>query len=214
MPKGTDDWAKMAEWFGRMARPAKEGDSPLFLRVKEMVDSHSVVLDVGAGAGRLALPLASRVGKVLAVESSPAMRSVLLSRIAEQGVDNVEVVGRRWPWVELEQVDIAFCANVVYDVADLAPLLLKMNQVAKRHCFIELTPRHPLDAFRELWQDFVGWTPPNGPTYLDMVACLRQLGIEPGIEVRPSNRSLRFSNPKEAAAFYRDRLGLAEGTEV
>ncbi|MCL5961091.1 MAG: class I SAM-dependent methyltransferase [Chloroflexi bacterium] len=214
-PKGPDDdWTKMAKWFGKMAPQIEEGGSPLLLRVEELVDSRSVVLDVGAGSGRLAIPLAPKVGKILAVESSPAMRSALQTRIAELGADNVEVVAGRWPGIEVPQVDIAFCANVVYDVADLGPFLLKMDQVAKHHCFIQLTPRHPLDAFRELWEEFVGWTPPHGPTYLDAVECLRQLGIEPRVEVAPSKRWLRFRDPIEATAFYRDRLGLAEGSGV
>jgi SAM-dependent methyltransferase len=214
-PQGTEDaWAKRAKWFGRMAAQSQISDNPLLSRIARIANRRSVILDIGAGAGRLAIPLAERVRRVLAVESSPSMRRALEERIMERKIDNVELIAGRWPDVQAPQVDIAFSANVVYDVADLGPFVLKMDQVADRGCFIELTPRHPLDALRDLWEEFLGWTPPNGPTYTDAVACLQQLGIKPQVEVVKSESGFRFRDLDQATAFYRDRLGLTEGSGV
>ncbi|MDO8671720.1 MAG: class I SAM-dependent methyltransferase [Dehalococcoidia bacterium] len=214
-PKDSDDgWVTIARWQRRMARRHGDDDNPLLSLLVDTTDGRSTVLDIGAGAGRLAIPLSTRVEKVFAVEGSPAMRQALQERIAERSADNVEVLAGKWPGVAVPQVDVVICANVVYDVADLGPFLLKMNEVARLSCFVELTPRHPLDAFRELWQDFVNWTPPNGPTYLDAVACLRQLGIEPLVQVVQSKPRLVFEDPDEATAFYHDRLGLTKGSQT
>ena len=54
-------------------------------------------LDIGAGAGRYALPLALRVAEVIAVEPSASMRNALRSGKAEHGLDNLTLVGAAWP---------------------------------------------------------------------------------------------------------------------
>ena len=56
-------------------------------------------LDIGAGAGRYALPLALALepdGEVVAVDPSPAMLGGLRDGMAEHGIANVRVVEGRW----------------------------------------------------------------------------------------------------------------------
>ncbi|HTS96702.1 MAG TPA: class I SAM-dependent methyltransferase [Streptosporangiaceae bacterium] len=50
------------------------------------------VVDLGAGTGRFALAAAPHAGRVVAVDVSPAMLSVVRSRAAEAGLDNIECV--------------------------------------------------------------------------------------------------------------------------
>ena len=55
-------------------------------------------LDIGAGAGRYALPLAIEVAEVIAVEPSASMRNALRTGKAEHGLSNLRIVrgrGRR-----------------------------------------------------------------------------------------------------------------------
>ncbi|GAA2031202.1 hypothetical protein GCM10009756_24310 [Pseudokineococcus marinus] len=51
----------------------------------------SVLLDVGAGTGQLALAAAPHCARVVAVDVSPVMLEVLTEKIAASGVDDVEV---------------------------------------------------------------------------------------------------------------------------
>jgi len=50
------------------------------------------VVDLGAGTGRFALAAAPHVARVVAVDVSPAMLSVVRSRAAEAGIRNIECV--------------------------------------------------------------------------------------------------------------------------
>jgi ubiquinone/menaquinone biosynthesis C-methylase UbiE len=54
--------------------------------------SNSTVVDLGAGSGLFALAVASHCRRVIAVDISPAMRSVLARRVAERSIENVTVV--------------------------------------------------------------------------------------------------------------------------
>ena len=52
----------------------------------------STVVDLGAGTGRLALAAAPHVGRVIAVDVSPAMLALLREQAANAGLANVECV--------------------------------------------------------------------------------------------------------------------------
>ena len=54
-------------------------------------------LDVGAGGGRYALPIARLTRRVIAVDPSAAMLDTLRSGMTDAGIDNVDVIEGRWP---------------------------------------------------------------------------------------------------------------------
>jgi methylase of polypeptide subunit release factors len=60
------------------------------------LDSCGTALDVGAGCGALAVPLARRLREVTALEPSPAMARGLRRWAAEAGLANVTVVEAAW----------------------------------------------------------------------------------------------------------------------
>jgi SAM-dependent methyltransferase len=53
---------------------------------------HSSVVDLGAGTGQFTLAAAAHVGRVVAVDVSPAMLGLLRERAAKAGLSNVECV--------------------------------------------------------------------------------------------------------------------------
>lgn len=59
------------------------------LQVALGLDAHDRVLDLGAGTGQITVPLAARVGTVLALDPEPDMLGQLFARVREQQIDNV-----------------------------------------------------------------------------------------------------------------------------
>ncbi len=94
LPERGDFYAPIAAWF--RADPRREGDATLDA-LRALVTPDDTVLDIGAGGGRYALPLALHAREVVAVEPSEAMRSVLAEGMAEHGIDNIRVVETTWP---------------------------------------------------------------------------------------------------------------------
>src|SRR5918999_5182540 len=88
-----DHWQDYAHMF-RMD-PYRSEDA-LLNRLREEISPRHTVVDVGAGGGRLALPLALQCQQVVAVEPSPSMASVLLQQAAEYGINNVSLIQARW----------------------------------------------------------------------------------------------------------------------
>src|SRR3954454_1869950 len=76
-------------------------------------------LDIGAGAGRYALPLALYVHEVLALDASPGMLDGLRTMMALHGVANVQPWLGRWPYADPPHADVALIVNVGYDIADI-----------------------------------------------------------------------------------------------
>ena len=78
----ADFYAPVATLF--RAEPDRT-DDPVLDRLLELARPGERWLDIGAGAGRYALPLARRVGDVVAIDPSAAMLGLLSEAMAELG---------------------------------------------------------------------------------------------------------------------------------
>lgn len=132
-----DPWAGRADRFAAYSGRLPAGD-PLFPRLRAALHPDDTVLDIGAGAGRYALPLAQLARRVIAVEPSPALRRHLAARVAAEGAENVEVVTGAWPAVETAPADLVLCAHVVYGVREIAPFLRRLDRAARRLCLVAI----------------------------------------------------------------------------
>ena len=85
------------------------------------------VLDYGAGTGLLALPLAARVRRVLAVDASAGMLAVLAQKARAGGCANVETRHADFAQDALPAgpFDLVASAMTLHHVADVADLLRK-----------------------------------------------------------------------------------------
>jgi len=167
------------------------------------------VLDVGAGGGAASLPLASRAGRLVAVDESPGMVEAFLAAAAAAGVA-AEAVAGRWPEVagRLGPADVVVCHHVLYNVADLAPFAAALTGHARRRVVAELTGQHPLAGLRPLWRRFHDLDRPTGPDAGDAAAALAALGLEVTRQDWESQDRFGFDDFDELVAFTRRRLCL------
>ena len=100
VPDGADFYASTSSIF--RADPDRTDDdvANVLLGLARPTD---VWLDIGAGAGRYALPLARHVREVVAIEPSPGMAAALAEVAAEHGITNVRQVAARWPMERLRR---------------------------------------------------------------------------------------------------------------
>lgn len=194
----------------RRAQQAFEIDrlSPTLDAVKDLGGSGELILDVGAGTGRASLPLARDGYQVTMVEPN---RSMLAGLAELQGEHRIEVIEGRWPDVasQVSVHAVALSAHVVYDVSDIAPFLVAMNQAASGGVVLELTPTHPWVHLGPLYREFHGLARPTGPTVDELVAVVREdLLIEPSVERWTRTTDLVFETIAEAVEFVGRRLVL------
>lgn len=94
------------------------------------------ILDIGCGTGVYALPLAWKAGKVLGIDSSPAMLKVFRAQARARELKNARCLRAAWAEVPARRIrggfDIALASmtNAIRGKADL----LKMEAAAKELC--------------------------------------------------------------------------------
>ena len=100
--------------------------------------SHETVLDVGAGTGRLAIPMARLAKSVTALDQSAGMLACLQENMQAEGLENIRCIQKSWQDVspeELGQHDVVLSSNSL-GVYDLREALVKMDALAKRAVYI------------------------------------------------------------------------------
>jgi len=143
-----------ADFYGPVASafqadPRRTGEPALDV-LRALARPGETWLDIGAGGGRYALPLALVAGRVIAVEPSEGMRGVLRAGLEQHGIANVEIVPSRWPMEAPPAGDVALIAHLGYDVEEIGPFLDAMEAAARRLCVAVLatpSPPYPAEPF-------------------------------------------------------------------
>jgi SAM-dependent methyltransferase len=209
-----DFYAPVSNLF--VADPRRAGE-PALDALLAMAAAEDTWLDIGAGAGRYALPLALRVREVIAVEPSGGMRRALRTGMAEHGIANVRVIAGPWPdslaaLDTLPAADVALIAHVGYDIEAIGPFLDAMENASRRRCVAMLTDRSPASVADPFWPLVHGEERVPLPALPDLVELLRARGRDPRVEaVERSPRT--FDSVPALTAFLRRQLFIAEGGE-
>ncbi len=118
----------------------------LMAPISGCIDGHTTVLDVGAGSGGLALPMALAADRVTAVEPSFAQCERLRRKGVEWGVNNLVVVEKAWEEVSIEALgrhDIVTAGYCLF-MEDIQEALWKMYRLARKKIFLVHLAHHDL----------------------------------------------------------------------
>jgi SAM-dependent methyltransferase len=206
----ADFYAPIAGMF--RADPRRR-DEPTLEALRELVRPTDVVLDIGAGGGRYALPLALAAQKIIAVEPSDGMRRVLREGMAEHGVSNIDTVDGRWPESALDLgADVALMSHIGYDVEDIGPFLDAMESAARRTCVAVLLSQPPPTEADRLWPLVHGVERaalPSLPEFLLLLLARGRLFEVQLVERSPQS----YDQPDHALTWLRQQLWTRPGGE-
>jgi len=177
-PERPDFYAPVAANFKVDPRRT---DEPALDVLRSMVVPGETWLDIGAGGGRYALPLALVGARVVAIDPSAGMLSVLRDAAAEFDVPGIELVEGRWPAVETPEADVCFIAHVSYDIAEIGPFLEAMERKAKRLCVAVLLAEAPASQAALLWPSVHGEERHLLPALQEFLAVLLARGKLPAV---------------------------------
>jgi 2-polyprenyl-3-methyl-5-hydroxy-6-metoxy-1,4-benzoquinol methylase len=197
-----DTWGgERAQRFARYVEETGD-DDPLLRLALPVIDQTKTVLDVGAGPGRHALPLARKARSVVAVESSASMRDHLAASIEREGLTNLTVVPGSWPGVipSVTQADLVICSHVVYGVVDIDDFVRGLTSATRGRCIMALRHSQREALFFDLFAQVWGEPRVGHPTYLDLYGVLVQMGILANVEMIPFRSPGGFDSEDEAIA--------------
>lgn len=210
-PAGDQDfYAPVATLF--RADPRRT-DEPVLQHLFALAHPDDLWLDVGAGGGRYALPLALHTREVIALEPSEGMQAVLRQGMADAGIRNVRPVLARWPLDDVTAVhaDVALISHVGYDIADIGPFLDGLERAARRLCVAVLQEGSPSSHLDALWPAVHGVQRDALPSLPDLLVLLLARGAR--FEVRLAERKLQsYPSLEDATAMARRQLWVKPGS--
>ena len=208
----TSPWTpRTVAWYERANRRSDYAATVLAAAEPVLAGAGSI-LDVGAGFGALALPLASRVERVTALEPASAMRGALRRAIRQTGLANVRVVAAAWGERALAPHDVVLCAHV-------GPLLVPGSSflaalpVLARQAFVLVHDAPGGDDkffFSELYPRLLGRPYGSGRAPRDLLATLTGLGLVPAARTVEYRSDQPLRSLAEACAFWMTHMGLAD----
>jgi molybdenum cofactor cytidylyltransferase len=213
-PEEEDHYAPVTRLFDD--DPRRRGDAILDALLG-LARSTDTWLDVGAGAGRYAFPLALAVREVIAVEPSAAMVGSLGDGVVAHALSNVRVVSGRWPeaaaaLAPLPCTDVALIANVGHDTELIGPFVDALDAAARRTCVAVMQERPPASIAAPFFEAVHGETRTPLPALADFIDLLEARGSAPEITV--IERPVRtWRSREELLAFLRRQTWVRSDSE-
>ncbi|MCX6690144.1 MAG: class I SAM-dependent methyltransferase [Methanoregula sp.] len=209
----SHDWDKKENAERYNAGSKSEYDARVKMTIAGLdINRQSRVLDIGAGPGTLALPLAPLVHEITAIEPGTGMVDLLYENMRREKITNIMCIKKRW-----EDIDPARDLAGHYDVViaslsltmeDIRESLAKMDAVSKGYVYLFWFADPPFweRMYVDLWQPLHGECYYPGPKADCLFNVLYQLGILPNVEMLPLTKEYRFTARKELIAFFRKRF--------
>jgi molybdenum cofactor cytidylyltransferase len=213
-PEPDDFYGPVAGIF--VADPHRSDDAVLDVLV-DLSRPGDRWLDIGAGAGRFALPLALRVQEVVALDPSPSMLGALREGMARHGIANVVAVEGRWPpegsaGEATLRADVALVAHVGYDVGEIGSFLDAMEEAADRLCVAVLASRVPSWPAGRFWPPIHGEARIELPALDPFIDLLVERGPRPRV-TRIASQPRAWRSKDDLHGWLRHQLFLAEGSD-
>lgn len=207
-----------AKWFDEMIKGHMERTNQQLNFIK--ISPESTVLDVGAGTGRLAIPIAKIVKEVTAIEPSPGMLACLKANIKEAGIENVNYINKRWEDIEIG-TDIALhdvvIASYSLNVLEIRDALKKMNAAAKDSVYIFNFADDIKGLFwteDDFWRQLTEESSELWPNYLYQLMILQELGIYANVTIFDSKFKHKYKNIEEIVEYLATIYHIPSSKEV
>ncbi len=205
----ADSWVPYAGRF----RPSLDARDPMVERLLRELEPHQSVLDVGAGGGRVALPVSLHCRRVVAVEPSASMGAVLQEEATRLGRDNVSLIASTWEDAEVEPADVVVCVQVLYTVRDIEGFIGKLEAHARERVLVVLGEYPPYTQSNPLWPLVHGEARLDLPSFRDLMSVLWQMGLNPDLEMLPPQEPRGLDSREQALEQTRSRLFVEAGGE-
>ncbi|MDE2766045.1 MAG: class I SAM-dependent methyltransferase [Chloroflexota bacterium] len=192
----------------------RRADDPVLNVLYAAVGADAHVLDVGGGAGRFALPLATRAKRVTVVEPSADSVGLLQSRAAEAGLTNIDVINAPWEEADAPSADVALCSLVLHHVSAAAPFVAKMQAHAKQRVLIVEMMELPGALEVPFYERVYGAAPAPLPALPDALRLLWAMDIFPDLTMLPAEPPALVEEPDSALDYLRRRLSVDPDSEA
>jgi SAM-dependent methyltransferase len=198
--EGSEYWNKRAPSFTEHAPKTVYPDC--FMKIMDLRRSWTL-LDMGCGGGTLAIPLASKVKHITAVDFSDKMLERLQAEANRKKIRNISAVRASWEddWKQagIGIYDIAIASRSLA-VDDIQAALQKLNNAARRRVYIStIVGSGPFD--RNIF-DAIGRQYNQSVDYIYVYNLIYQMGICANINFIENEKEKTFESHEAALNSY------------
>ncbi len=208
--------ARTVAWYRRANERSNYAERVL-AAFPDLLERSRTALDVGAGFGALAVPLARCMERVTAVEPSPAMAAGLRDAIKREGLGNLAVVEAAWGEVAVAPHDLVVCAHVSGLLKPASAFLEAVARGGLARQGVALVRDAPGGDdkffFRELYPVLLGRPYEKSCASDETLEELQHLGVRPTLTPIEYRSDQPFDDLEEACDFWMEYMRL-EGPEA
>lgn len=160
------------------------------------------LLDIGAGSGRLTIPLAKRMKAVTALEPSREMLSILRAKADKEGLKNITFIERSWDDVTAATIpphDIVVSSLSLF-MADLKSSFLMMDLASRCGVYIFASASNWMDD--RLQEALFGRRLPVLPDHLYVYNILNEVNIPANLNIIEYDHTVSYSGIEEAVSAF------------
>ncbi len=203
--------ARTVAWY-RRANARSDYAERLFAAIPGLLARSRTALDVGAGFGALAVPLARRMDRVTALEPSAAMAAGLREEVVRAGVSNVALIEAPWGAAPVAPHDLVVCAHVSPVLRRGSSLLEAVARGGLARVGVALLRDAPQGEdkffFRELYPVLLGRPYDRTRGSDETLEELARLGVRPEVTPIEYRSDQPFDDLDEACDFWMEYMGL------
>ena len=197
-------WDKRAAAYRRVTRDERSATEQELAILG--VQPGETVLDMGAGTGRLAVPVARTAAHVTALDPSEGMLAILRERMAAEGLTNYSCLRKRWEDTvigrDVEPHDVVVAAFSL-GFYDLAAALEKLDAAARRAVYIfwhagEWRNSGEMALYRTVFGEEAAGEK-GYPDYIFPVNILHDAGIYPNVRIYRAAWDAVYDSVEDAA---------------
>jgi len=185
---GTDYWNKRAEDYANYIKTSDYNHGRKIRAIFENADilkPEFEVLDIAAGPGSVSIPFAEAVNKVTSIEPAIEMVKHLIKNAQERGIENIEVINKKWEEVneaEFEKkFDLVVCSHASWQFPNIGEQLIRMNRVSRGYCCFANGVKSN-DEFGEMYRK-LGINPESLDHFIYLFNILYQRGILANVRI-------------------------------
>ena len=188
-------------------------DDPVVNGLFGLVGEDTEVLDVGGGAGRLALPLATRARHVTVVDPSEDSVELLKTRMTEAGLTNVTVINEPWEDADVPPADVVLCSLVLHHQLEAASFVERLQEHARDRVVVVEMMQTPGAVYRPFQERVYGEAITPLPGIPMLLALLWEMEIFPDVSMFSPVTPVLETDRDSVQDYMCRRLFVEEGTE-